>query len=311
MKPTPPSFGIGIDIGGTSTRFVVFDADDRAVRHDVGPTVLGPGPLLDDLERRVVQAIDATPTAPTSIGVGIPGTVRDGVVAMALNVGIDGRLDLGAELASRTGLPVHVENDVNAAAFGACVALSDSLTSLTYLGVGTGLAAGTVVGGEIVRGAAGAAGEIGHVPVPGRTERCVCGQTGCIEAIASGRSVVARMRAAGLDGGVVELFDAASDDPSAAAIRDDMVAALAWCVQLAVLLNDVDAVVLGGGVALALGDRLGDAVRADLSARERSAPFLEEIGLAARLRVAPVGVEFGALGAHRSAIRAIGTGALA
>ena len=304
MSRALPALGIGIDVGGTSTRVVVFGADDRPVHHDVAPTALGPEALLDDLTRRVEAAIAAVPDRPASIGVGIPGGVRSGVVTMALNVGIDGRLDLAGELAHRVGLPVHVENDVNAAALGACVALDDIGSSLTYLSIGTGIAAGTVIDGHIVRGVSGVAGEIGHVPLPGRTESCVCGQTGCVEAIASGRSVVATMRAAGLDGGVVELFDAAEHDTTASAIRDDMVSALAWSAQLAVLLNDVEAVVLGGGVALALGDRLGDAVRSLLAEREASAPFLRSLGLAARVRVAPDGIEFGALGAHRAAVDA-------
>lgn len=302
------SYGIGIDIGGTSTRVVVFDDADRAVHHDVAPTVPGPDPLLDDLTGRVTAAIEASPSPPSTIGVGIPGTVRDGVVAMALNVGIDGRLDLAARLAERTALPVRVENDVNAAALGACAALFAPRSSLIYLSIGTGVAAGTVVDGDIVRGAVGAAGEIGHVPLPGRTERCVCGQSGCIEAIASGRSVVARMRAGGLDGAVVELFEAAErSDDAAVEIRDDMVGALGWAVQLAVLMNDVEHVVLGGGVALALGDRLADAIRSDLAERERRAPFLQEIDLSGRVRAAVPGIEFGALGAHRSARTAVGS----
>ena len=302
---SPTSYGIGIDVGGTSTRVVVYDDTGRAVHHRVGPTVLGPAPLLDDLACRVAAAIDASPARPSTIGVGIPGAVRDGVVTMALNVGIDDPLDLGTELAARTALPVRVENDVNAAALGACAAMVAPCSSLTFLSIGTGVAAGTVVAGDIVRGVIGAAGEIGHVPLPGRTERCVCGQSGCVEAVASGRSVAARMRSVGLDGGVVELFEAA-DRPDrradlAVQIRDDMVGALGWAVQLAVLMNDVETVVLGGGVALALGDRLTDAVRSDLTEREQRAPFLREIALSGRVRTAAPGIEFGALGAHRSA----------
>ncbi len=308
---SPNSYGIGIDIGGTSTRVVVFDHADRAVHHDVAPTVPGPEPLVDDLTCRVTAAIDASPSRPSTIGIGIPGTVRDGVVAMALNVGIDGKLDLAGRLADRTALPVRVENDVNAAALGACTALFNPDSSLTYLSIGTGVAAGTVVAGDIVRGAVGAAGELGHVSLPGRVERCVCGQSGCIEAIASGRSVIARMRAEGLDGAVVELFETADGSgvaaETAAQICGDMVGALGWAVQLAVLMNDVEHIVLGGGVAVALGDRLADAVRSDLAERERRAPFLREIDLSGRVRAAVPGIEFGALGAHRSALMTVGS----
>jgi glucokinase len=143
--------------------------------------------------------------------------------------------------------------------------------------------------------------------MPGRDEPCVCGQTGCIEAIASGSAVVARMRLAGLAGGVVELWDAAdAGHVVAAAIRTDVVEALAWSSKLACLLLDVDLVVLGGGVGLALGTRLVDSVRATLAQRERTSPFLATVAVGDRLRLTADAVEVGALGAHRAAVRALG-----
>jgi glucokinase len=301
-------FGIGVDIGGTTTRVVAFDANSAPVAIDVAPTVRRPGPLLDDLARRITSVAERVDGAPRTIGVGIPGSVRDGVVAMALNVGIDGPVPLADDLAARLNLPVWVENDVNAAALGAQIALgADRTGSLTYLSVGTGFAAGTVIAGEVVRGVKGAAGEIGHVSMPGRDDPCVCGQTGCIEAIASGSAVVARMRLAGIAGGVVELWDAAdAGHLAAAAIRTDVVDALAWSSQLACLLLDVDLVVLGGGVGVALGPRLVDSVRATLAQRERTSPFLATVAVGDRIRLTADDVEVGALGAHCAALRALG-----
>ena len=91
------------------------------------------------------------------------------------------------ELEARLGVPVAVENDVNVATLGA-VALS-GIRDLVYLSIGTGLAAGLVLDGTLRRGATGAAGEIGHVPIDPLGAVCQCGQRGCLETVASGRAL--------------------------------------------------------------------------------------------------------------------------
>ena len=116
--------------------------------------------MLDNL------AIALDGALPPHVGIGIPGIVdRDrGAVSHAVNVGIGGDwFPLASRLADRTGAAVVVENDLSAATWGAYV-LSGA-DDLGYLSVGTGLAAGFVLGGKLRRGAYGAAGEIGHVPV--------------------------------------------------------------------------------------------------------------------------------------------------
>ncbi len=105
-----------------------------------------------------------------------------------MNLGVDGEwVPLRAELEARLGLPVAVENDVNVATLGA-VALS-GIRDLVYLSIGTGLAAGLVLDGTLRRGATGAAGEIGHVPIDPLGALCQCGQRGCLETVASGRAL--------------------------------------------------------------------------------------------------------------------------
>ena len=95
-------------------------------------------------------------------------------------------------VSERTGLAVHVENDVNAAALGAFAHLRlGPDASLAYVNVGTGIAAGFVLGGRLWRGASGAAGEIGHIPMWSHGADCACGQRGCAEAVGSGRAVTA------------------------------------------------------------------------------------------------------------------------
>jgi predicted NBD/HSP70 family sugar kinase len=198
---------------------------------------------------------------------------------------------------------VVVENDVNAAALGAWAVLGgDPTTTLSYLSIGTGFAVGTVIGGDAVRGGRGLAGEIGHVPYPDHTTPCPCGQVGCIETIVSGQALTARMAAGALGSTAIDLWDAAdAGDALAEELRSEFVDVLAWAGQVALMLLDVDHVVIGGGVGVALGDRLVDRVRERLRERHAASPLLGSI--AGRVRAAPGGVELGALGAHLSAGR--------
>ena len=297
---------VGVDVGGTSTRIVVFGASGEQIEARTSETPLGGTALIAHLGDGISEAIAAHSRRLTGVGVGIPGGVAgDGTVSMALNIGIEQPLPLGPLLEARLGVPVRVENDVNAAALGAHVCLGcEAGSSLAYLSIGTGLAAGFVIGGEIVRGSRGAAGEIGHIPLPHADQLCQCGQVGCVETVASGRALISRMRAAGIDGRADDLWSAAdAGQPAAIAIRDDAVAALAWCCQLMLVMLDVDRIVIGGGVGIRLGARLIDPITLALAEREQRSPFLASIGLSQRLIASPAGVEVGALGADRSAQR--------
>jgi predicted NBD/HSP70 family sugar kinase len=297
---------VGVDVGGTSTRIVVFSGAGEQIEASTAPTPLGGPALVHHLGDGIASSVAGVAGRLTRVGVGVPGGVDDdGTVSMALNIGIEQPWPLGSLLESRLGVPVRIENDVNAAALGAHVRLGAATgTSLAYLSIGTGFAAGFVVGGEIVRGALGAAGEIGHIPLPGGDAPCVCGQIGCIETVASGRALIARMRSAGIEGRAGELWSAAdAGHPQAIAIRDDAVAALAWCCQVVLLMLDVDRIVIGGGVGIGLGPRLIEPIAAALGERERMSPFLASIGMSRRVTLSPSGIEVGALGADRSARR--------
>jgi predicted NBD/HSP70 family sugar kinase len=293
---------IGVDVGGTTTRVVAVDATDRVVDVSTSATPHGATALLDHLEARIVALAarvggNGTPV-PGPVGLGLPGRVLpDGSVSMALNLRIDEPIPVGPLLAARLGVPVVVENDVNAAALGAATVLGDAVPAgLAYLSVGTGFAAGIVLDGRLVRGATGSAGELGHVPAPGSDVACRCGQRGCVEARVSGGALVART--AGLGGlHARELWDAAdAGHELAGTVRDDAVATLAWACQVAVTVLDVDVVLLGGGVA-GLGVRLLRPVVDELRRREATAPLLAALAPSARTRLAPDGIELGALGA--------------
>jgi predicted NBD/HSP70 family sugar kinase len=205
----------------------------------------------------------------------MPGRVdvATGTVSSAVNLGIIEPVAMGDLVGERTGLPVHVENDVNAAALGAHAHLGlDADASLAYVNIGTGIAAGFVLGGRLWRGATGSAGEIGHIPMWSHGPECACGQTGCVEAAASGRAVDA--------------------DPDR---RRDVARSVAWAVQLCAMTIDVDVVALGGGMTEAVGFR--DAVVAELDARAVASPMLADLRLPARLAVIAGGEPIGSIGA--------------
>ena len=239
-------------------------------------TPRGEAAIADVVVRLVGEVVGEGVGGLARVAVGIPGhvDVRRGVVAAAVNLGITEPVPLAALLSARLGVPVHVENDVNAAALGLFAHLGlERSASLAYVNVGTGIAAGFVLAGRLWRGVTGSAGEIGHLPMRPGGPPCPCGQTGCAEAIGSGRAV--------------------ADD---AARLDDVIGVTAWTVQLCVMTLDVDVVAVGGGMTNS-GETFRRALTDELSARAAASTMLTSVGLLHRLVLAPVGVPFGSLGA--------------
>jgi predicted NBD/HSP70 family sugar kinase len=292
---------VGLDIGGTKTHAVVIDQDGRPLQQVRLPTGFGPDALLltaVEALRRVATLAGVSPGEFESIGVGIPGTVdtASGRVTHAVNLGIE-HLDLGGELRNRLGPIVHVENDVNAAAFGAFHQVGTRETgSMAYLNLGTGLAAGLVLSGELWRGSRGAAGEIGHIPVDPFGPVCSCGQRGCLESVASG-SAIARQWPTTHPRPIQELFESAADGNALArGVKQRFVENVASAVRALVLTLDVDVVVIGGGIS-SLGEPLLCEVRTVLSSRAAMSPFLASLDLADRVRTVPSDFPAAAVGA--------------
>jgi predicted NBD/HSP70 family sugar kinase len=279
----------GLDIGGSKIQAVLVDEGGRVIGSGRTDTDAGPDGVVGSVSRVLEELLasgDAAPGGLAAVGVGVPGLVdpRLGVVAHAVNLGLDAAgLALGSHLEQRLGVPVVVENDVNAAAIGAVDLLGASGRDLAYLSIGTGLAAGLVLDGRLRRGHGGAAGEIGHIPVDPAGEVCGCGQRGCLETLASGSAL--RRQWPALDGSSVasSLFAAAAaGDERAIAIRDRFAGHLALAVRLLVLAVDVDVVVLGGGVA-EVGAPLADAVVRALAEQASASTFLAALDLPSRV----------------------------
>lgn len=172
----------------------------------------GTGSLVRALE----DLIDRTGGPPDAVGVGVAAYVEypSGRVVFAPNLNYENP-EIGRVISETFGVPVVVENDANAAAwgehqFGAGKGVDDML----MLTIGTGIGGGIIAGGELYRGSLGLAGEFGHMTIVDGGPVCACGQRGCLEALAAG-TAIARMAREGIGGaGDSILVEMSGGDPS-------------------------------------------------------------------------------------------------
>ena len=303
--------GIGVDIGGTKIAAGLVSSDGHIVRADSEPTpddATGIAAVVATLvERLLAGDVDVG-----GIGIGAAGFIDVDRATVTFAPNIDWIDEPLAEAVGKlVDLPVVVENDANAAAWGEYrFGAGEDTDDLLFVTVGTGVGGGIVHRGMVVRGGFGAAAEIGHIRMVPDGRLCGCGQQGCLEQYASGRALVrdARWRAESADPQAEPLLAVAGN---VEAITGQMVTGLArqgdpMCVDLlrdvgqwlgeglATLAAVVDpsVIAIGGGVADA-GDLLLEPVR---SAFEEHLPAREHRKVA-ELRLAALGNEAGIIGA--------------
>ena len=295
----PAALRIGIDIGGTKTHAVALSPDGRVQFQIEAASRRGPAGVLAGIRSAVHEltwASGMSVSQLSSVGIGIPGQVDldTGTVRQAINLDVD-EWQLADDVFDELGIRPAVDNDVNAAALGARHLL-EVPGSMAYLNLGTGVAAGLIVDGALLRGSRGAAGEIGHLSVDPAGPRCECGQRGCIEAF-SGGAALARRSASDLPHPLRHVLASASrGDQRAVELRDGFAMGVAAAVRALVLSADVERVILGGGVT-ALGDDLLDLVRTALRAPGEHSPFLRSLQLAERVSLLPRSLNAPAIGA--------------
>jgi glucokinase len=331
-QPQPP-LAIGVDIGGTKIAGGVVDAQGRVVVRTYGDT---PADDTSRTRRVVIDMIrELTASHPVvAVGVGAAGWVDEAGATVRYSPNLAWRDEpLRDVVAAAVPVPVLVANDGNAAAwaeyrFGAgrraaypgsddfmapgSVAFDSlALDPMVLVTVGTGVGGGVVIGGQLVRGAHGMAGELGHIRAVPDGLACGCGRRGCLEQYASGRALVrlARTGAAHAPQDAGGLLALAGGEPEAitgplvttAARAGDKVAGAAfdevgrWLgAGLADLVQILDPslVVIGGGVADA-----GELLLAPT--RQAYAAALAERGTfpVAPVQVAQLGGDAGMIGA--------------
>jgi len=195
------------DLGATHSRLVVSDLAgkqlaEKAFDMDIGE---GPEPVLETVRRHFLEllaGVDRGAADVRGIGVGVPGPVAFTTgepVAPPIMPGWDS-FSIPAWFAQHFDGPVLVDNDVNTMALGEHWTHWREHEHLLYVKIGTGIGCGIVAGRRIHRGAQGAAGDIGHVRLAGHDDViCRCGNIGCLEAVAGGRALAAKLTALGLE----------------------------------------------------------------------------------------------------------------
>jgi glucokinase len=253
---------IGMDVGGTTVAAGLVDPDGRVLEHHQAPTrAHGPGRALDvitELLDRLTATAAAHGVAVTGAGVGVPGIVdaERGVVGPAVHhVPELAGVPLAARLGARLGVPVFVDNDVNALVlaewrWGA----GRGARSLVMLALGTAAGGGLLFDGRLHRGAGGFGGELGHIPIDFNGPPCICGARGCLDVYVSGLDIARRgSERLGRPVGTADVFRlAAEGDPTAGVLVDEICRALG--AGLAHIVNGLnpERLLLAGSVAKSL-----------------------------------------------------------
>ena len=277
----------GIDLGGTKIQAAIVTAKGQVIGDAKLPTPTKGGP--EDVARQMAEALtqaaggaDLASDSLGGIGVGSPGDVDEatGVVSEARNLpGWDGSFELGPWLENALGAPVRLGNDVDVAT-NAEFELGAGKPYRSLLGVfwGTGVGGGLILDGKRWLGR-GAAGEIGHMVVKKGGARCPCGRRGCMEAYAGRAAMEAKarrdidrgtktdlfklMEKHGRDRLVSSIWQRALDhgDEYTEKLLDRAVKALGAGIASAVNLLDVEAVIIGGGIGVRLGEPYAEKIK--------------------------------------------------
>lgn len=265
---------LAIDIGNTHARLAVCNLggellEDRLMEVHAEN---GPEELLDSVLAASLELLESTGRAAdlAGVGVGVPVGVdrHTGQVIDASALPKWFGYDLRERIAAAFDRPVLVDNNVNLMARGEISTLPADVEHLIFLKLASSLSSGIIVGRRVVHGVRGMAGNIAHVRVADSDVECVCGKTGCLEAVASGAALVAQM--AETDPGITTEIDLVTlvrqGDKNASNIVSRAGACLGEALATFVDLLNPAVVVIGGVLALA-GEPLLSEIRAQVESR--------------------------------------------
>ncbi len=187
----------GVDVGGTTIKMGLFDAEGNVLDkwEIVTRTENGGENVLPDIAKAVEDKMAEKGIAKdevAGVGVGVPGPVDSkGIVHRCVNLGWD-VFNVNEKLGALVGLPVMAGNDANVAALGEMwKGGGQGHNDLVVVTLGTGVGGGIIINGKMLTGANGSGGEIGHIHVQdGEPETCGCGNNGCLEQYASATGIV-------------------------------------------------------------------------------------------------------------------------
>ena len=286
-----------IDIGATSIDVALTRLGSELVAHRGVPTDVrdGPRPVIDRvkallaelLEERMARAQDVL-----AIGVGVPGPVEHASGRLTVPPIMPGwdQFPMREAFAGEYVAPVFVDNDVNIMALGEhWGGVAKGVDDIIFVKIGTGIGSGIIVGGRLHRGAQGCAGDFGHICVNPDGPLCLCGNAGCLEAMAAAPAIVLEAERCAREGESQPLMallqekgELSMKDVGESARRGDYCALtvirksgklIGQTLAAAVNVLNPSMIVIGGGVS-----RLGNALLAEI----RSAVYQRSLPLATR-----------------------------
>lgn len=299
---------VGVDVGGTNIEVGLVDDDNQVLDRGKKDTPqAGPEAVVDT----IAELIDDLDDAPDAVGVGIPGGIHDGIIVHVPNLdNWNDDVNLSDMLTERLGVPIALGNDADMGLLGEWVAgAARDRRHVLGVWIGTGIGGALILNGQPYHGSLGAAGEMGHMVVRADGALCQCGRRGCVEAYAGRRSMadaIGRIVGSGRDS---TLFDIQEEegkprptskvwkrvlkegDAVATEVFDAAVETLGIGIGSIVNLLDPEVIVIGGGMAEKLGQKLADRIH------EATLPWMLHPNPALSVVVAELGDDSGVIGA--------------
>ena len=266
---------IGIDVGGTNVKIALVDDNGKIIYSNSVPTYakMGYEYTVNNIKQAIKDLMKETNTTPSDIeGIGFdfPGQVdcKIGVVKLAPNIPGWVNVPIAQMIEDEFHIPTRIDNDVRCAALGELkFGAGRGCENFICITVGTGIGSGIVINGKVVRGATNAAGELGHIKLQmNGGPICGCGDTGCLEAFASGPAIVAMAQEyikggkstkfremAAVEGGEITPYMVAKaaeeGDPVAKRIFEIVGEYIGIGLTSVINLLNPERVIIGGGVA--------------------------------------------------------------
>ncbi len=302
---------VGVDIGGTKINVLVVDEHDTKLAEFTAPTdVSSEQNTLDSIVTAIktaVQQANKNLENVIGVGIGLPGKIdhTTGYVDIAVNLNWQ-NYPAGQNLEYNLNIPCRLENDVRLAALGCHYYLHPDVNNLIYVTIGTGVAAGVIINGQLYRGSNNIAGEFGHSVVDPNGPICKCGNRGCLEAFVAGPAFAnyAKQAATGIlaeintqkEATAVDVFNAAKqNDPTALNIIQNIGSILGRGLQNLIMTYDPDKIILGGGVSQA-GNIFLQSILREWQRQTSSSPLAAELLKSTKLELAPKNRNLGTWG---------------
>lgn len=307
---------IGIDLGGTTTKFAILSLDGEiqqkwSIETDIFDNGIHVIPNIVESINHRLNLYSMSPEEFLGIGLGSPGSVdtKAGTVIGAYNLNWADLQPVQEQIEMGTGIKCSIDNDANVAALGErWKGAGENDPDVIFITLGTGVGGGIIAGGQLLHGVSGCAGEIGHIIIDPNGFKCTCGNRGCLETVSSATGVVRLARHlseefAGdselkemLDDGKEitskDVFEYAQKGDSFALMVVDKVCFYLGiaCGNLGNTLNP-SSIILGGGVSAA-GEFLR--IRVEKYFEKFSFPQVTE---STKIKLAQIGNEAGVVGA--------------